>query len=399
MIPKGMIVSPFERFWIRIPAIDKALSIVETTNNVLPPPQLEEIKQNEQVLVQTLPEQDWRKDKPSILELVDPFLHCFVSDITLNKLPANYNFENPCQKHQLKDPEYSDTFQLLPTEFYCDPVSKEVTTRSYINNLDPRHYKDTYKSIEQVVAAAIPQFEKVLSKLVTMDVSNEAKVIDLSGRPLQIIVGMKSYYLTPKEKSKYEGGSWHIEGLKNERIVASAIYYYDVENITVSQLAFRVQVNDRKQYTELGYSTADSNRLVVFPNIYEHMVRPFELADKSKPGHRKFLTLFLVDPSTKILSTAEVAPQQEGWYPITGEHSCDLLQGQGGEYSTSATMSLKDAKAYRNKASAQRGVKNVAKETKSSPHSKRQRQISSSNHNTNHRRPRRSGGDASRRRD
>lgn len=47
--------------------------------------------------------------------------------------------------------------------------------------------------------------------------------------------------LTP-EKPNYDGGSWHIEGQLNERICASALYYYDSENITESFLAFRQKV-------------------------------------------------------------------------------------------------------------------------------------------------------------
>ena len=38
------------------------------------------------------------------------------------------------------------------------------------------------------------------------------------------------------------------------------------------------------------------------PNVYVHMVQPLELADKSKPGNRKILDLFLIDP--KRLSSA-----------------------------------------------------------------------------------------------
>lgn len=55
-------------------------------------------------------------------------------------------------------------------------------------------------------------------------------------------------------------------------------------------------------------------RCLVFPNIYQHQVQPFELVDKSKPGYRKILVFFLVDPAVEILSTALVPPQQTEWY-------------------------------------------------------------------------------------
>jgi hypothetical protein len=42
-------------------------------------------------------------------------------------------------------------------------------------------------------------------------------------------------------------------------------------------------------------------------------VSPFELVDPSKPGHRKILVLFLVDPHLKVTSATDVAPQQRSW--------------------------------------------------------------------------------------
>ena len=38
---------------------------------------------------------------------------------------------------------------------------------------------------------------------------------------------------------EYDGGSWHIEGMEYEHIIASGIYYYDIENIKGSYLQFR----------------------------------------------------------------------------------------------------------------------------------------------------------------
>lgn len=46
----------------------------------------------------------------------------------------------------------------------------------------------------------------------------------------------------------------------------------------------------------------------------QHRVSPFELADLSKPGHRRFIALWLVDPHKRIISTANVPPQQLSWW-------------------------------------------------------------------------------------
>lgn len=42
-------------------------------------------------------------------------------------------------------------------------------------------------------------------------------------------------------------------------------------------------------------------------------MRLFELADKSKPGYREILILYLVDPHIQIISTAHAPPLQEDW--------------------------------------------------------------------------------------
>ena len=55
---------------------------------------------------------------------------------------------------------------------------------------------------------------------------------------IQVIVKLANINLTP-EKPNYDGGSWHIEGQMNEHIVATALYYYDSENISSSRLSFR----------------------------------------------------------------------------------------------------------------------------------------------------------------
>jgi hypothetical protein len=51
-----------------------------------------------------------------------------------------------------------------------------------------------------------------------------------------------SLNLSIKENPTYEGGVWHVEGMENEQIVSSGIYYYDVKNISKSELHFRKSV-------------------------------------------------------------------------------------------------------------------------------------------------------------
>ncbi|KIL58130.1 hypothetical protein M378DRAFT_341318, partial [Amanita muscaria Koide BX008] len=162
---------------------------------------------------------------------------------------------------------------------------------------------------------------------------------DYGDRGLQIIVKLANIQLTP-EKPEYEGGTWHIEGQLNEHICATAIYYYDSENIKGSSLAFR-QTGDPRDVNEIPYQqnyhrgwlteifgcnngeaafqyigSVDTRegRLITFPNILQHRVQPFKLADSTRPGHRKILALFLVDPNAKVISTANVPSQRLDWW-------------------------------------------------------------------------------------
>lgn len=170
--------------------------------------------------------------------------------------------------------------------------------------------------------------------------------VDLSARRLQVIVKLATIHLTP-DKPAYPGGSWHVEGMMNERIVSTGIYYWDSENITDSRLSFRAAVgepeyeqDDRKGVHEvygvgdedamnqvLGSAETRAGRALAFPNVLQHRVGPFRLTDPSRPGHRKILAFFLVDPSVTIVSTADVPPQQH-WSPTS-------------------TMTLEQAKEFR----------------------------------------------------
>jgi hypothetical protein len=163
-----------------------------------------------------------------------------------------------------------------------------------------------------------------------------------SARQLQVIVKLANIHLTPENPS-YDGGSWHIEGLRNEHICATALFYYDNENITDSRLAFRTSSNVEDLTLNLNYEQGDvlsiartfaveaeheastlqnigsvltqQGRAVFFPNLLQHQVQPFALADPTRPGHRKILALFLVDPAIPIISTANIPPQQRHWWP------------------------------------------------------------------------------------
>lgn len=64
----------------------------------------------------------------------------------------------------------------------------------------------------------------------------------------------------------------------------------------------------------VGQVLTREDRLLVFPNVLQHRVSPFTLQDPTKPGHRKLLALFLVDPNITIPSTTSIPPQRLDWW-------------------------------------------------------------------------------------
>ena len=104
---------------------------------------------------------------------------------------------------------------------------------------------------------------------------------------------------------------------------------------------------------ELGRVSTRQGRLIAFPNVLQHRVLPFSLQDKSRPGHRKILALFLVDPHIPILSTANVPPQQKEWWSDKLRMDRSLaplpteLEDQVFNEVESSTMTLDEAKKIR----------------------------------------------------
>ncbi|QRD01789.1 hypothetical protein JI435_144630 [Parastagonospora nodorum SN15] len=160
---------------------------------------------------------------------------------------------------------------------------------------------------------------------------------------LQVIVKMVSIELTP-EKPDFPVGGWHIEGQMNEHIAATSMYYLDSENIADNSLYFRMQTSaylndddayqvgqDSYKWMEGVYGTGfgcgnspclqnygsvvtKQGRLLAFPNVFQQRVSPFKLIDPTKPGHHRFVTLWLIDPTKRVINTANVPPQQLSWY-------------------------------------------------------------------------------------
>jgi hypothetical protein len=62
-----------------------------------------------------------------------------------------------------------------------------------------------------------------------------------------------------------------------------------------------------------GSVTALHNRVIAYPYLYRCRLARAALSDCTKPGRVRFLRIHLVDPSRRLPSTSQVAPQQASW--------------------------------------------------------------------------------------
>ncbi|MPY30915.1 DUF4246 domain-containing protein [Streptomyces adustus] len=349
-------------------------------------------------------EQDWHPGSDGqVLDLVHPSLFCLVREASGAPERA---WRNPAERYSRY--EFSEKFQWLPTDVDVSDDG-DVVFRSYVNNVHSERHRELASVLPDLFARMRPLWENVLTDLrhprplrIEVDpygwydsqlpeypdkssygdkeayaeavrvwekaqddwwenrrptipdapeftppaLPDESARVDLRGRGLQVIVKLATIHLTP-DKPEYAGGSWHVEGMLNERIVSTGIYYWDSENITESRLSFRTALDDpeyeqsdddgmREVYgledadalnQVLGSASTPAGRCLAFPNILQHRVGSFRLTDPARPGHRKILAFFLVDPSEKIVSTSDVPPQQP--------------------WSDTSTMTLEQAQNYR----------------------------------------------------
>lgn len=254
--------------------------------------------------------------------------------------------DNPLYANRM-EPRYSDPLPQDPKEWNADDVYQTV--------------REVYERTRTIVHPEpdIETYEQWKSKDSVVHLEEE-----FQEKGLQVIVKLSSIELTP-ENPDYSGGSWHLEGMLNEGIVATAIYYCDVDNVTESRISFSQENGADQIYWGVKYEQSDHDpiaitfgiediiqgpaeqeigsiatrqgRLIAFSNTLRHKVQPFTLVDKGKPGHRRYLVLWLVDPHHRIVSTANVPPQQMSW-------AKDL---DVSEEVKSQLMTLDEAKAYR----------------------------------------------------
>jgi hypothetical protein len=145
----------------------------------------------------------------------------------------------------------------------------------------------------------------------------------------------------------------------NEHIVATAIYFYDVESTTAEmKISFRQRACMTEEYyhfnrtdwvfpprdfpvhrediesmlgfkeksnlfapttQEIGYISVVQGRLITWPSTLQYRFESATLADGASnlstvPGHHRYVMLSLVDPHYRICSTRNVPPQEHAWW-------------------------------------------------------------------------------------
>ncbi|KAJ7163480.1 hypothetical protein C8R43DRAFT_989779 [Mycena crocata] len=339
---------------------------------------------------------------PSLFCVVYGRTHAYLRDksqVSSNFLPVPAPETKAAQQRWT-----SPDFCWMPSDFTVDNNGSVKLVSPYINNIHPALHQQLYPVIEEVLAGFIPMFERVLGDInrengrspltesgrlgpisciwgsngmpypddepgsdddedeffekfyksldkvvpeaeeYTGQLQARFLPVLLRGRTVQCIVKLADIHLTP-DRPQYAGGSWHVEGMVNESIVASGIYYYDEENITESKLAFRIPVGEPEYHgqddsacmnalygmdresdciQEIGAMVTKAGRALSWPNLFQHCVSSFRLSDPSKPGHRKILAIFLVDPTiTPIVSATDVPAQQAEWAAEGFEEACN----------------------------------------------------------------------------
>lgn len=241
-----------------------------------------------------------------------------------------------------KRPYESSKYQWLPSEFTIDSNGKcEIST--YINNL-PLSEKPMYDSIANLFEQILPEFEKAYSYV------NSVKIFDkeenlygsdklqlaklyLTNRKLQVITKIVQVTLGPGESLP---GSWHVEGMSHENIIATA-------SCTLEQPdGFNVELFFKRSYYEeeagylmmntsqyppdpvynlyhdnlvpVGKADIKSGSLVVFPNNFVHKVDMHNSTDA--PLTRTILVFWLVNPDEKIKSTKDILQQTYDWEEV-----------------------------------------------------------------------------------
>jgi len=305
----------------------------------------DELRDNLNDLAKKIPVDFHPNSRDIVRDLIHPALYSYVNGISKVKSGCELPTENTKAKEDFWGRPYEKSnYQWLPTPFQISENGK-CTITEYINNLDQNQFTKLYKNIEELFEVFLPYFEEVWSYIKSIkfytnedeaeDEEEESKCIEklpkcFHGKELQVIVKIVDYTLQPQQE--YEG-VWHAEGMSHENIVMTGIYFLDRDlDLEGGDLrfkrAFTVQERNKVMYSvpqerpsifndfasegfvPMGKFETKEGFLLVFPNCHIHKIAKLVNSAANKTASRRIVVFFVINPEKKIISTKEIAPQQ-----------------------------------------------------------------------------------------
>ncbi|KAJ3767263.1 hypothetical protein FB446DRAFT_755463 [Lentinula raphanica] len=286
---------------------EKELGIF-VSDDLVPDSVHQELVRELDALAETEPKDFHPHSFGKVQDLIHPSLYPYFAGITFVppevKLPALGDVDGQflTKISNLRDQEMSSAFAWIPSIFKVSPDGTDVEIQSYISGLGTRdQYPSLFRVLEKMFLLALPHFEKTLrmsdvgmwsdflagraskwdaqkreekdaKEKVLEDIRQEKLQKEsfyqlgdefvaseaYKGQELKVIVKAANYTLTPGRE--YEG-TWHMEGMPHERIVASVIHYYEtddaIEDRGLSFRKFRDSTEDFPNVEESDYRHED----------------------------------------------------------------------------------------------------------------------------------------------
>ncbi|KAL8715219.1 MAG: hypothetical protein Q9220_001177 [cf. Caloplaca sp. 1 TL-2023] len=283
-----------------------------------------------------------------------PFETSFDTDNPTMRIASYINDVHPIQHKQFYTalesfidiciPLFDKSLTIIetPSRFFSPRIDVEDRTNGPLPNREP----GAFRSPEE---RARPEYlgsrKNPHIKQPTVNLRKEFRTAGL-----QFVLEVASIDLHP-EKPSFPSQEWHVQGLPSERICATVLYVYDSSNISEGSISFRQRVsNDEPIWfnavipttadTEFVFGIKDggymvleagdvairSGRVICFPNTFQTRLNEIRLQDPSCAGSCKILTLHLIDPRRRIISTAMVPQQRRDWWAAELRETVDALR-------------------------------------------------------------------------
>jgi predicted DNA-binding WGR domain protein len=261
-----------------------------------------------------------------IRDIVHPSLYPYIDKQKSSITDKTDYWNRPYEKSQ---------YQWLPSEFEIDKNGK-CHIATYINNL-PIEEINIYKSIEKAFDIILPAFEIMWSYIkyiklydeknawIKEDKKHKNEKISFVNKTLQVIVKIVKIEF---DKAGEIEGSWHVEGMSHENIVATAtctleqtktfsteLYFkrrYTLEE--AGEFGYKLPQNPPNEVRELldigmiplGKTKIKEGTVEIFPNSHIHKVN----MSGKKGDSRTIIVFWLINPEVRITSTKDIEQQK-----------------------------------------------------------------------------------------